>query len=284
MASATTHTTVYRKPGQFAGWPANGGMWSYDAGREVVCVFTVGSCQPGASGAGAAIHHTIDHSQPLTTTQARSLDGGVTWTAEPIPAHVPGGVALSADEHTDSSMKLATVLATDEGGRKVEDCPGGVPLQHPDFALLCARTGLGPGTISLFYYSVDRCRSWLGPFALPSFGQTGLAARTDYVVLGPESILLLLTANKKNGAEGKVCCVRSDDGCRTWALQSFVDGDVEPIDEQIMPASLQIPGGAKKSALYLNLSLSLSLSLSLHFPKVFNWKQDKPWTASVLHK
>jgi hypothetical protein len=27
------------------------------------------------------------------------------------------------------------------------------------------------------------------------------------------------------------------------ALQSFVDGDVEPIDEQIMPASLQIPGG-----------------------------------------
>ena len=206
-------------------------------------MFTVGSCDVGKSGAGRAIHHTIDHSVPLTTTQARSLDGGATWTTEPIPARVPGGVALSADEHTDKSMKLATVLETEAGRREVQDCPGDVPLQHPDFALLGARTGLGPGTRSIFYYSVDRCRSWLGPFALPSFGQTGLAARTDYVVLGPKSVLLLLSANKSNGREGKVCCVRSDDGCRTWALQSFVDADVEPIDEQIMPASLQIPGG-----------------------------------------
>ena len=87
-------------------------------------------------------------------------------------------------------------------------------------------------------------RSWLGPYDLPTFGQTGLAARTDYVVLSPTSVLLFITANKQNGEEGKVCCVRSDDGCKTWALQSFVDGDAETVDEQIMPASLLLPDGS----------------------------------------
>ena len=56
-------------------------------------------------------------------------------------------------------------------------------------------------------------------------------------------MLLFLTANKANGREGKVFCARSDDACRSWKLQSFVD-DVEPVDEQIMPASLRLPDGS----------------------------------------
>ena len=120
-------------------------------------MFTVGSTDAAKTQGSVGrpgINHTIDHSVALTTTQARTLDGGLTWDHRPIPARVPGDVALSADEHTQLGMKLAEVLDHDDSG--VQACPGGLPLQHPDFALLCARTGLGRGTRSLFYYSIDR--------------------------------------------------------------------------------------------------------------------------------
>ena len=45
-------------------------------------------------------------------------------------------------------------------------------------------------------------------------------------MLSSTSVLLFLTANKTNGREGKVFCVRSDDRCRSWQLQSFVDTTV----------------------------------------------------------
>ena len=39
-----------------------------------------------------------------------------------------------------------------------------------------------------------------------------MAARTDYVVLGPKSCLLMLTANKADGNEGHVMAVKTADG------------------------------------------------------------------------
>ena len=191
MVPEAEHTVVYREEGRFAGWPANGGIWSW--GDEIVVQFTAGDVDHAKAAAAAAaggIHHTIDHSTPLTTTQARSLDGGRTWSTGPVPCQIPDGRALSADEHTQ--MKLGDVLLFDDAPAAstqasdravlLPQCEGEVPLDHPDFALLCARTGLGPGARSLFYYSIDRCHSWVGPFALPSFGQVGVAARTDYQV------------------------------------------------------------------------------------------------------
>ena len=187
-ARSPEHAVVYKAPGRFAGWPANGGIWHWQ--DEVVVQFTAGVVdrrKAAAAAAAGGIHHTIDHSVQLITTQARSLDGGKTWTHGPIPASVPGGRALSADEHTD--LKLGDMLRFDDDDDSATNdavllpwCEGDVPLEHPDFALLCGRTGLGPGTRSLFYYSIDRCHSWTGPFALPSFGQVGVAARTDYQV------------------------------------------------------------------------------------------------------
>ena len=98
-------------------------------------------------------------------------------------------------------------------------CPGDVDFTHPDFALMCGRTGLKAGARSWFYASTDRCRSWEGPYSLPMFGFAGIAARTDYLVSGPRTCTLFLTAAKANGrkagfsaparrtaARASICC------------------------------------------------------------------------------
>ena len=95
--------TVFHDPGRYAGWSANYGIWNW--GHEIVLGFTVGF--PGQS-AGL---HSRDKSRPFLNVQARSLDGGLTWQIEDFPGHLPGGRGLSADEHMDDGISLATTLA-----------------------------------------------------------------------------------------------------------------------------------------------------------------------------
>ena len=80
------HVTIYRKPGRYAGWPANYGIWAW--GDEIVVGFTLGYFEGGEQ------FHTRDKSRPFLPMQARSLDGGLTWDAasfsgtENVPAKV----------------------------------------------------------------------------------------------------------------------------------------------------------------------------------------------------
>jgi hypothetical protein len=209
--------TVYRDPGRYAGWPANYGMWAWgDAGgvgAEIVLCFTLGYNDPSGG------FHTRDKSRPFVTMEARSLDGGLSWQVREAPFPTPGGRGLSADEHVTQALSAARALG--EGSlRDVANlprpCPGGIDFTHPDFALMCARTGLGTGTRSWFYTSDDRCRTWAGPWALPMFDQAGIEARTDYLVDGPETCTFFLTAAKSSGGEGgHVFCARTTDGGKT---------------------------------------------------------------------
>ncbi|MCS6849210.1 MAG: sialidase family protein [Anaerolineae bacterium] len=224
------HVVVYRERGRFAGWPANYGMWSW--GDELVVGFTVGVFK-----AGAGFHAKVA-TQPFVTMQARSLDSGATWHAQPMPCRTPGGRALSADEHVVDGLKVAETLQGDDAP---QPCPGDVDFTQPDFALLCARSGLAAGAVSWFYLSTDRCRSWRGPYALPMFGQAGVAARTDAVVLGSRSLLLLLTAAKPNGEEGRVFVARTDDGGRTFRFVAWVTP--APEGYTIMPATVRLASG-----------------------------------------
>jgi hypothetical protein len=232
-AQVSDHVDVFRQAGRFAGWPANYGMWAW--GDELVLGFTVGAHLTEGR------FHARDISKPFVNLQARSLDAGRSWSVSPFPGHLPGGRGLSADEHMNAGMRLGEALDRE-----------GVPLlstaldfTHPDFALICARTGLLAGTRSLFYYSYDRCRSWTGPFALPMWGQTAIAARTDYIVLGPERCVLFLTANKPNGEEGRVLCAETRDGGRNFELLSFIGLEgAGRLDYSIMPASLHLASGA----------------------------------------
>lgn len=229
------HVTVYRDPQRYAGWPANYGMWSW--GDELVLCFTSG--HPGASGG----LHTRDKSRPFTTIQARSVDGGQSWENDEFPGRTPGGRALSADEHQEPSLRVAAVLDGPDGPAPA---PGDVDFTHPDFALMCARSGLGGGARAWFYTSTDRCRTWDGPYALPTFGLPGIAARTDYLVTGPAAATLWLTAAKSDGHEGRVFCACTDDGGATFRFQSWLDD--EPAGFAIMPASVRLADGGLRTA------------------------------------
>jgi hypothetical protein len=141
----------------------------------------------------------------------------------------------------DEGLRLGEVLDAPDGPG---DPPGDIDFLHPDFALMCARTGLEAGTRSMFYVSYDRCKSWRGPYRLPLFDQTAIAARTDYLVEGQNRCLLFLTANKRNGKEGRVFCARTQDGGQTFDFVSYI-GD-EPAEDRgfgIMPASLKLLDG-----------------------------------------
>ena len=207
-------------------------MWGW--GDELVVGFTLGYHKTVERG------HARDKGLPFLNVQARSLDGGQTWRLEDFKGEQPGGRGLSADEHLDAGLRLKEAL---------DDHPPTLPTRplsfsHPEFALMAARTGLERGARSFFYASYDRCRSWQGPYRLPMFGETGIAARTDYVILGDQSALLFLTANKADGEEGKVICVRTEDGGQSF--QRVAQVGAEPTgsgDFAIMPAGLLLPGG-----------------------------------------
>jgi len=218
---------VYREPGRFAGWPANYGIWSW--GDEIVVGFTLGYHRAGLG------FHTIDREKPSINVQARSLNGGESWEVERMPGRTPGGRGISADEHMREDLRVGKVL--DERD-VLMDPPGGIDFTHPDFALMCARTGLKAGARSWFYISYDRCRSWQGPYKLPMFGTPGVAARTDYQVLSRNECLLLLTAAKPNGDEGWSFCAKTDDGGKTFSFLSWIGP--EPTGYSIMPSSVRL--------------------------------------------
>ena len=229
------HIVLYHQPGRYAGWPANYGMWAW--GNEVVVGFTLGYHQAHGP------FHARDKSRPFTTMQARSGDGGLTWDVQPMPIRAPGNRAVSADEHM--LPELSVQRALDAGQATLPTaCPGGIHFTHPDFALMCARTGLGAGAGAWFYVSYDRCHHWDGPYTLPDFGLPGVEARTDYLVSASHACTLFLTASKVDGGEGQgVFCVRTDDGGKTfgfvsWVAQVHNAGD--PTQHVIMPASVRL--------------------------------------------
>ena len=220
------HVCIYREEGRYAGWPANYGIWSW--GNEIVVGFTVGYHKADAG------FHTRDREKPFVTMQARSLDGGESWEVEPMPCRTPGGRALSADEHVRPELGVADQFKRDGD---FEACPG-VDLNHPDFALMCARSGLRRGAKSWFYTSIDRCHTWDGPYRLPMFGQPGIAARTDYLISDANTCILFLTAAKSNGEEGRVFCAQTTDGGQTFHFLAWIGP--EPEGFSIMPASVRL--------------------------------------------
>jgi hypothetical protein len=170
--------------------------------------------------------------------EARSRDGGRTWQVREAPFRTPGGRALSADEHQVDELSVARAL---EEGRPFlpRPCPG-LDFSHPDIALMCARTGLGAGTRAWFYSSTDRCRTWDGPWALPDFGQSGIEARTDYIVDDRDTCTLFLTAAKSSGGEGgHVFCARTTDGGKSFVYLSRVTDEVGR-GFAIMPSSVRL--------------------------------------------
>jgi len=200
---AIHHTVVYQQAGHFAGWPANHGIWSW--GDEIVAGFELGYYKKNPRGG-----HDIDRDKPAVPRQARSLDGGESWSIE-RPAYV------------------------DENGKESEPTELEQPIDfsNPGLALKFKS--------EKFYYSLDRCRSWAGPFKLPTFGRPSLLARTDYLVEGENRLTAFVAASKKTGQEGQPLCIRTNDGGLTWDLVGWI-GKQPPSSYgyAIMPATVRV--------------------------------------------
>jgi hypothetical protein len=210
---------VYREAGRYAGWPANHGIWSW--GNEILVGFERGYFKFSDN------RHSIDWDRPAEHVLARSLDGGETWKLEHPASLRPPPNALVAKVHTEA------------GGKEVTDCPGGIDFNNPSFILTARMQDVNVGP-SRFYYSYDRGKNWNGPFRIPDFGQKGIAARTDYLINGKHDLTMFLTAAKADGQEGRVICVRTRDGGKSWQMLGFVGPEPGADDMAIMPSSLRL--------------------------------------------
>lgn len=214
------HVLVYGEEGRFAGWPANHGMWIW--GHEILVGFSTGMHQD------LGIRHNINRELPEHHVLARSLDGGVTWKME-YPAEKGMLVNAGGMRHgiTDPKHKETPPVPITEP----------IDFTHPDFCMTMRFQDVDGGN-SRLYYSYDRGHNWKGPFQLPSFGQPGIMARTDYLVGSKHDCHVFLTASKKNRTEGRVFCGRTTDGGLSWEFLSYVGP--EPIGFSIMPSTVRL--------------------------------------------
>ncbi|MEE8362684.1 MAG: sialidase family protein [Dehalococcoidia bacterium] len=226
------HVEIYREDGRYAAWPANYGIWSW--GDEIVLGFTAGFCDADGG------FHARDRDRPFSTMQARSRDGGESWEVCPAPLRSPGNAGVSADEHMNAPLAIGDPYS---GPNPPAAHPGGIDFTHPDFALMCARTGLTAGAVSWFYTSTDRCRTWDGPFQLGTYGRPGMAARTSYIVSGESECTLFLTATRSDGEQGESLCARTVDGGRSFDLLSWITPEPTGHGYAIMPSAVALDGG-----------------------------------------
>ncbi len=222
--SSNSYHVIYKDPNRYAGWPANYGMWGW--GNEIVLMFTSGF--PDQDGG----FHARDRSQPFVAMQARSLDGGETWSVCEAP--LAFGVGLGAHEHLNPSVLVSL-------DQVIFEPPKSLDMSSPNFAVMCGKTGLREGAISWFYASNDRCENWIGPFALPMFEQLGIAARTDWLINGPRSAIVLLTSTKSDGNEGRVFACKTEDGGASFEFVSWINEF--PDGYNIMPSSVRLEDG-----------------------------------------
>lgn len=205
------HVIVYQEEGKFCGWPANEGVWSW--GNEIVVGFSLGNYLYNPNG------HSYDPNVPLETVQARSLDGGLTWTLER-----PEAFAAS---------------------RKLQKEYGRINFTHPDFAMKCRNYK--------YWYSYDRGRTWSGPFQLPKMDQISLDGRTDYIVNSQCQAFFFIPVAKPDGRNNRSMVFESTNGGGSFEFISYM-GPCPPLvkggnDYCTMPSTVKLSEGVYLSAL-----------------------------------
>jgi hypothetical protein len=201
---------VFQQTGYYGGWPANHGIWAW--GNEIVVGFTAATFKHADN------DHSVDRAKPFEDWQARSLNGGESWTVE----------------------KPAGIIAPDNGGAKPRPLLEPLDFTSPRFALMFAFANQNVGP-SRFYASADACTTWNGPYEFAVEGVDRIAARTDYIPLGKLECLMFGSAAKADQKEGRVFCARTADGGLTWKLVSLIGP--EPTGYMIMPSTVRLSEG-----------------------------------------
>jgi len=193
---------VYYKPGRFAGWPANNGLWGW--GDEFLVGFLEGAYQKVRK---LNRGHCLNRNKPRRELLARSLNGGENWRIEE-PENFAG----------------------DRG--KAGQCPSDINFAHPDFAMHCRG--------QRFRISYDRGRIWKGPYKLLDIGRS-LTSRTDYIVNSAKECLFFLSAREPQvQAEFKdrAFCAVTEDGGKTIQFRSWMTS--EPLSvRSVMPSTVR---------------------------------------------
>ncbi|MDR2675284.1 MAG: glycoside hydrolase [Opitutaceae bacterium] len=199
FAGDVTTVVVYQKDGEFAGWPANEGLWTW--GDEMLVAFEV------AAFVETEGDHSVNRDSPRRIVFSRSMDGGRTWAAEEHPEIAPPEYLGDAEKHRQ------------EGRTPARPSPGGFDFEDPDF-IMKLRGGA-------FYISKNRGRGWEGPYLLPSFNYIS-EARTSYMATGKDSCLLFMTGRVARGGlkYGRSCVLQTADGGKTFGFLSWIGDDI----------------------------------------------------------
>ncbi len=247
------HVLVYKEAGRFGGWPANHGIWSW--GDEIVVGFSAAYFKQMPLD-----RHQYDNTRPEEPRLARSLDGGLTWNIE----------------------APKSLLPPEQGGAAVTELKQSMDFSDPNFLMTVRYLDKDKGE-SLLFYSTDRGKTWHGSYKFPTFGMLGVAARTDYVIEGKHQALLVLTASKANGKEGRLFCARTTDGGLHWTKVAEI-GD-EPEGFRIMPSTVRLPNGELLTAARTHGPAETNwIDLYRSHDKGATWKMEaKPVASTGAH-
>lgn len=203
------HLTLLAEPGEFFGWPANNGLWSWDGGREILV-----GCVRGAYDREGNFHSIRP---PYTHLFLRSLDGGDTWSLECPAGLLTGGDDVPLERPLDFTHPGLALRIFGDGYHGSEDPRGG------------------------FYVSFDRGHAWFGPFRFagleispPAAGRI-LTPRTAYLLPGPSEGLFFLSARPDHKFTDRVFCARTRDGGMSFEFVSWVVPPADPF-RAVMPA------------------------------------------------
>ncbi len=230
--SQLEHSIVAHRPGRFAGWPANNGVWLWH-GNEILVGFSDGAY---VEQSGHNIEGKSDNTASIRSLLSRSRDGGKTWQVEePV-----GFVSFDA-----VGQPLSQPLRFD----------------HPDLAMRVAGIGYhGVRTpAGAFYVSTDRGKAWTGPHAfggltdVPDLKGMDITGRTSYLVTGKSSSLFFLSARPvkvERGAVGgdKPFCAETSDGGKSFRFISWIVPRTDPF-RAVMPSVVRRKDGSLVAAL-----------------------------------
>jgi len=201
---------IYGHEGGYGGWPANCGIWSWD--NEILVGFVEGSMSDREYG-----FHRIDRSKPQRSLFGYSKDGGESWVINEPNAEMPAGRGFGG------------------AGGKFNPIREVVDFTSPDFFMSVRMTRISGGGRSLIYRGLSRDgTSWKPWGIVPG---NGVSARTDYVVIDANTCLLLGSADKADGREGRPFCCVSEDGGLSWKHRSWFFDD--PDGFAIMPSTVR---------------------------------------------
>jgi len=235
------HVDVYKEPGRFGGWPAGYSANQWIWGNEIMVAFRRGYYLYSPTS------HNVDGSKPSRRWQARSLDGGETWTLEET-AKAPDNIDWP------------------------DPTNGGVNFAHPDFAMQVG------GRFSISY---DRGRTWKGRYRFTGI-DLKMSSRHDYMVEGEKECLFFLSAGQPdvNGSNhsDRSFMARTTDGGQTFKFVSWLTDEKSIRTRSVMPSAVRtspsrlVAATRRKLKNYLTMKNSNWIEASVSTDNGASWR------------